>query len=275
MIDQCPLQFLANSCSSLRMYSRYLCCLSWLPKHPTHGTTTALVMLWIFYYSLGSYLQTACTHHIQGWEHISWSTKDTEISHYCRLPENPPPSFRPSLPPSPPLSFLKLKGSGSLLNETFKIITFGSHNRTRSLKNLCSFICKRSLPEFSQNAMAQMSQKSPCSLGMSFQNQSSTMSIYTSSPQHSEKDTTVIASFPTWGPVCAKDERSGKKGLWLTKLSWFRSQFKCYTRHRPVNQPWLFYAWKQNLKVSRNWPCISPPQCDTILSSWEPSCKLF
>lgn len=58
------------------------------------------------------------------------------------------------------------------------------------------------------------------------------MSIYTSSPEHSEKDTpghlekdtTVIASFPTRWPVCVKDERSGKKGLRLTKLSRFRSQ---------------------------------------------------
>lgn len=108
----------------------------------------------------------------------------------------------------------------SLLAVTIKLV-----------KNLCSFVCKRSLPKFFQNAMAQMSQKSPCSLVMSFQNQSSPTSIYTSSPEHSEKDTpghlekdtTVIASLPTRWPVRVTHERSGKKGLRLTKRSRCRS----------------------------------------------------
>lgn len=90
--------------------------------------------------SLGAYLWKAWTHHRAG--HVfRWSIKGlkvTEISHYCRLPEN---SFFFFL-------FLKVKGNGSLSHESFKCITFSCHDRTHSLKKLCSLICKRSLPRF-------------------------------------------------------------------------------------------------------------------------------
>lgn len=69
--------------------------LSWLPWHPTHWTTKAVIMLFIVYQavSLGSYLLLSWTDHIQSWVPISWSIKAHWNKLWLQATRNPPPLF--------------------------------------------------------------------------------------------------------------------------------------------------------------------------------------
>lgn len=103
-------------------------------------------------------------------------------------------------------------------------IIFSCHGRTHNLKKLCSLICKRSLPRFFKIHPHRCLGSSSAWWLCYSSSLSLSVSIYTSSPKHSEKGTTCTASFPSQWPVCVDHRRSGNKMIRLTKLSPLKPQ---------------------------------------------------